>query len=1448
MNQGWRTVRVFISSTFRDMHAERDYLVKRVFPALRQRLEPHRLNLVDIDLRWGITREQADNDQVLGLCLQQIDECRPFFVGLLGGRYGWVPAKFPVEVGRRYGWTQHHTGKSVTELEILHGVLNDPAMHGRALFCFRSEDFLREIKEKEKRRVYVEGPTDEELHQLGPEEAERRAAVRRQQLADLKSRIRDPLPPMPLFDGYPCTWEAAGSSRREEALTSLPEPAVEKNEPPNVGSYSGSGRVGGLAGLGNWILDKLERAILDAPELQEHLAAVRTETRDELAEERGFHERFIESRTRVYVRRRELRDRLAEFVKGSTAQQCLVTGPSGSGKSAALARFVRIWRRARRNGNVIVHFVGASPRSTGLRDVLRHLCAELRDALKLEDEIKQDTRELCDQFREFLGKVPADRRVVLVIDALNQLDEADNAHSLYWLPGQIPPPVRLIVSCIDDPDRADQPALAAMRSRQPHEIKVGLLTDEERLGIVREIPSVAAKTLDEQQVRLLLANAATRNPLFLLVALEELRGFGSFEQLNQKISGLPQTGNTLTAIFQQVIQRLGEDFNAATVKDVLTLLACARRGLSERELLDLIEGESVRIEESAGDLFPILRQLRPYLQSRGPLLDFYHRHLGKATHEEFFKADEGVPTATHGRLADYFVGCAKGSDPAREWEAGSVRGFAECVFHLAKAGRHDHAAGLLTNFPFLLHKLRVGLLEGVSEDYDLLRREAPAEVAKRLEIWADFFREKAHILRRGNQEWPAHKILLQLAVEHADDSPLTIGAEQWLAEGRCDWLWSHRVPRLSHIRENQCLAVLEGHTEPVNSALALTDGRLLSWSWDNTLRLWDAQNGACLVVLRGHAGPVTGALAFVNGQLLSWSWDNTLRLWNRLDGSCVTAFLGHTASVNGALASADRRLLSWSNDRTLRLWESQSGTCLATLKGHNDDVWVQRCCATSDCSHGREIGLLRLWHHQSGVHLATLEGHTEAVKGALELADGQLLSWAGASWKGDSWSYDRAIRLWDGQTGVCKATLAGGDGPVENVLALENGRALSWSWDHALWLWDIQSGDCLMRLVGHSAQVNGALAMAGRRLLSWSSDMTLRLWDTLSSNCLATFVGHTNEVVGALVLSDWQMLSWSRDRTLRLWSLSGNCLATFEGHADQVLGALMLSDRRVLSWSKDKTLRLWNCHGRHRLTIIEGHAGKVSGLIALADKRLLSWSGDVESANTTLQLWDNQNGKCLRVLAGHTERVGGALELADGRLLSWSGLTLRVWDGQTGAHLATLEGHKESVRGARELTAGRLLSWSATTLRMWDSQTGACLRILEGHTDAVWGVQALADGRLLSWSGDKTLRLWDSQTGACLRILGGHTDMVWGAQALADGRLLSWSWDKTLRLWDSQRGECLASLIGHTGHVLGALILTERAPALVGRQDVAIVGWPKWSMRCNLRRAHETNMGCNGTC
>src|SRR5210317_1909555 len=138
----WQTVRVFISSTFRDMHAERDLLVKRVFPALRERLQKYRIHLVDIDLRWGITEDESEKDQVLDLCLQQIDDCRPFFVGILGERYGWVPETFTEDAASKYGWVQYHMGKSVTELEIVHGVLNDPKMSEHGMFFFRDPVFI----------------------------------------------------------------------------------------------------------------------------------------------------------------------------------------------------------------------------------------------------------------------------------------------------------------------------------------------------------------------------------------------------------------------------------------------------------------------------------------------------------------------------------------------------------------------------------------------------------------------------------------------------------------------------------------------------------------------------------------------------------------------------------------------------------------------------------------------------------------------------------------------------------------------------------------------------------------------------------------------------------------------------------------------------------------------------------------------------------------------------------------------------------------------------------------------------------------------------------------------------------------------------------------------------------------------------------------------------------
>src|SRR5690606_30004501 len=135
-----RVIRVFVSSTFRDMKRERDLLVKEVFPDLRRKCAQRFVVFTEVDLRWGITEQQANEGQVLPLCLAEIERSRPYFIGLLGERYGWIPDTIRPEVIERQPWLQEHLeGRtSVTELEILHGVLNNQEMADHAFFYFRN--------------------------------------------------------------------------------------------------------------------------------------------------------------------------------------------------------------------------------------------------------------------------------------------------------------------------------------------------------------------------------------------------------------------------------------------------------------------------------------------------------------------------------------------------------------------------------------------------------------------------------------------------------------------------------------------------------------------------------------------------------------------------------------------------------------------------------------------------------------------------------------------------------------------------------------------------------------------------------------------------------------------------------------------------------------------------------------------------------------------------------------------------------------------------------------------------------------------------------------------------------------------------------------------------------------------------------------------------------------
>src|SRR5512137_2398522 len=96
MAQYTHTFRIFVSSTFSDLKAERNALQERVFPRLRELAAKHGCRFQAIDLRWGVSDEASLDQQAMNICLGEIARCqqatpRPNFIVLLGDRYGWCP-------------------------------------------------------------------------------------------------------------------------------------------------------------------------------------------------------------------------------------------------------------------------------------------------------------------------------------------------------------------------------------------------------------------------------------------------------------------------------------------------------------------------------------------------------------------------------------------------------------------------------------------------------------------------------------------------------------------------------------------------------------------------------------------------------------------------------------------------------------------------------------------------------------------------------------------------------------------------------------------------------------------------------------------------------------------------------------------------------------------------------------------------------------------------------------------------------------------------------------------------------------------------------------------------------------------------------------------------------------------------------------------------------------
>jgi WD40 repeat protein len=141
------------------------------------------------------------------------------------------------------------------------------------------------------------------------------------------------------------------------------------------------------------------------------------------------------------------------------------------------------------------------------------------------------------------------------------------------------------------------------------------------------------------------------------------------------------------------------------------------------------------------------------------------------------------------------------------------------------------------------------------------------------------------------------------------------------------------------------------HEGAVSGALLTKDEtRILSWSEDKTLRIWDAATGKQFGPAITLENAVKGALLTKNEtRILSWSEQpssrfdtphGTLRLWDITSGKQIGRSMEHDGPIHGTLFNADeRRILSWSEDGTVRQWDAATGQQIGPAMKHDRLVW-----------------------------------------------------------------------------------------------------------------------------------------------------------------------------------------------------------------------------------------------------------------------------------------------------------------------------------------------------------------------------------------------------------------------------------------------------------------------------------------------------------------------------
>lgn len=600
-------IRLFISSTFQDLQQERDYLSKNTFPELRRICLERGISLVDVDLRWGITQEEAENGHVIRICFEEIDKCRPYFIGIIGDRYGWIPSETEVQKDTilldkysKYIKDYLDEGMSITEMEFMYAL--QKAQKTEAFF------YIKERKKTEENK----------------------------KLDLLINKIRK--------SGYPYQEGIQNVQLLSQAI------------------------------IDNF-LTMLER---EYPNRNIDLSPVELERR--------LHSIFAHTRKLVYITNKEYYEHLDRFANSSYSK-LLITGKSGTGKSALLVNWADKLTKESKTRFIFTHYVGAV--SSGYRsvDILKRIFIELKERYAIQEEIPDHLEELKSRLPTWLMYSNGEE-IILIIDAVNQLNGREK--SLNWLPDELPSHVKLVVSTVTD--SSDY----LFKDWELLELKP--LTTKDREKLIHSYLGLYGKKLTKNQLEKVVKDSKCSSPIFLKTFLDELRVYGNFAHINERIETYLSVKNT-EGLFQLVLERLEQDYGEASIKNLMMYIFTSRNGLSENEILSIDKGKTL----NRMNLSRILLVLDYSLMNKDGLLDFFHDYLRKAVEIRYINKNDNIRITYHQLLASYFSELPV-----------SQRVVDELPYHYLESYNMEALRNCLTSKDFLFHFPK-------NKEYELLR-------------------------------------------------------------------------------------------------------------------------------------------------------------------------------------------------------------------------------------------------------------------------------------------------------------------------------------------------------------------------------------------------------------------------------------------------------------------------------------------------------------------------------------------------------------------------------------------------------------------------------------------------------------------------------------------------------------------------------------------------------